>query len=64
MKHTIEEYEKAIRYHRQHTYDTNGDCHERAIARLKKTKIMQELYKKNKKNSAKRRSDMMLNTYA
>jgi hypothetical protein len=65
MRHTVEDYERAIRRHRQNVFnEKNGDCHERAIIRLKNTKTMRAVYAANKQRADERRSDFYLKTYA
>lgn len=65
MKHTIADYEKAIRYHRQNVFnEKNGDKHEKAIIKLKNSKVMQAVYAENKRKSEQRHGDMLLRTFA
>ena len=64
QKHTAADYEKAIRRHRQNVFnEKNGDLHEKAIIKLKASKVMQKVYASNKRQSEQRQSDRMLRLY-
>ncbi len=62
---TVSDYESAIRKHRQNVFnDDNGHLHERAIIKLKASKVMQAVFASNKAAEEQRRSDRMLSMYA
>ena len=57
MKHTIADYERALRQARQ-------NINTRKIIRLKKTAVLRASFADNRARHDKRVSDMYLNTYA
>jgi hypothetical protein len=43
-----EKLERALRYHRQRVFDANGEAHERALRRLKRTRTFAALAQSNR----------------
>jgi hypothetical protein len=54
-----------LRWHRQNAFEDGhkGECHRRALLRLKKTKTAKEIFKNREDTARQRSSDRLLRLY-